>query len=450
MNRPNRSHQVAIAAILLFFTGLGLLRHLHQNGDDLSSSYIGCRLVAEGQEAHLFAHEPVFFDQEKDPAWIRSAVAGSFSEGGRLHPYVQTPLWAWSLQPLCEHTSFPFFSRIFVLLIMVCLSATVWLAARYWTMHLFNPAWIALVCVGLYRTQPLRYALFLIQTHVLFLFLAVVAVILAKRDKPVVAGILLALAAAVKITPGFLVVYWLFAGRRKAALSFIVSSAVLLLGTIFAVGQPTMLAYLHEVQWLSNVGLVSFNNQSLAAVWMGHHASHSELFHWRIYQVPVFLKVAGIALSFAASIFGGLIDRESKSADLAPYGAAICMIGTTLAAPIAWSHYFLLLLLPTMFLLDRAIDDYAERSFRLVAAWLILLAAIVVLNLYPVSFQDTLQGFRSWSIVRSQFDSALVALIALVSLRFAPGAAKWNASDAGRLMGRRPEMAPEDIVYVPR
>ena len=133
MKVPTRSRQLAVAAVLLLFSLFGIGRHLHAIGDDLSSSYIGCRLVAEGQSTHLFAHDSKLFNVENDPAWIDSAEAGSFPEDGMLHPYVQTPLWAWSLRPLCEHTTFPQFSRIFVVLFMLATSATIWLVARYWT-----------------------------------------------------------------------------------------------------------------------------------------------------------------------------------------------------------------------------------------------------------------------------------------------------------------------------
>ncbi len=419
MTSPSRPRQIAVFAVLLVFTVFGTVRHLDVTGQDLSSSYFGCRIIAEGQSPHLFAHDAVNFSLEKDPVWIAIAKKVNFAPLGLLHPYVQTPLWGWSLEPVCERTNFTQFCQIFVLIFMLTTTGTIWLTARYWTAHLFHPGWLAIIYAAFYLTEPFKYAIFLVQTHMLFAFLSVAAVILARRGHGIPAGILLALAASVKITPGFLVIYWLTTRQWKASVSFVVASLALVAATFAAVGSASVLAYVHEIQWLSGVLLVAFNNQSIAAVWMTHHYPLSELYKWHIYALPTSLKLVGTLLCLVTPILGGLIDRRSPFGRRPPYGAVFTMLATTLCTPIAWSHYFILLIVPAMLILDRAVEDYREQRFQPVAVWLGTLAAIYALNIYPLfSYGTVLENHQYWSLPHSQFDSGLIALAALLLLRF--------------------------------
>ncbi len=419
MPKPSRRTHLAVLAVLLAFAVLGFVRHIGVVAPDLSSSYVGCRLVADGESAHLFAHDSILFNAELDPAWLATAQHAHFAPLSLLHPYVQTPLWAWSLRPLCEHTDFPHFSLVFIALFLLATCATLWLAARFWSTHLFHPVWIAILCAAFSRTEPFKYALALVQTHILFLFLAVAAIILARRGHPIAAGILLALAASVKITPGFLVLYWLTTRQWRASISFLAASFALLALTVAATGPTVFLAYLAELRWLSSVLLVAFNNQSLAAAWMSHRLP-AEFFTWRIYPMPAGLKLAGTLLCLAAPVVGGLLDRNVPNGTRPPYGAVFTMLACTLFTPIAWNHYYILLILPAIFLLDRSVDEFAARRRPHATLWLALLAVIVALNLYPIAFGAVLQVFKSFSILHSQFYSGLLALLALLLLRYIP------------------------------
>ena len=419
MVRYPRNYQLAVLAVLSVFAAVMIGRHWDVAGTDLSSSYVGCRILANHQGTHLFAHDDDLFNVEEDPVWVATAERTNFAPIEDLHPYVQTPLWAWSLQPLCTHTDFPEFDHIFLVAFMLSISALIWLCARYWTRRLYHPLWIALLCAGYSRTEPFKYAISLVQTHILFLLLAVAALLLARRGHPILAGVLLALTASVKITPGFLLLYWLTSRQWKAAFSFLAASAALVVGAIAAVGTATFLAYLHELQWVSGVLLVAFNNQSLAATWMSGRVP-SDPFVWQIYSLPPTLKFVGTLLCLAAPVFGGWLDWRSGSPAEPPYGAIFTLLATTLCTPIAWNHYFILLILPAMFLMERAAEDFGQRQFGPAVLWLTLFAAIVLLNLYPVSFGAVLMVFKAWSIERSQFYAGLLALVALLLLRRVP------------------------------
>ena len=406
----SRNKQPLILLVLFLFTAFWVAHHLNVVGDDLSSSYFGCQIVAHGEGTHLYSHDPVLFDVVGDPLWTATAhQAGYF---GLLHPYVQTPLWAYSLRPLCTSLRYSAFNKLFLVLAMLSFAATIWLVARYWAPRLFHPGWIALICAMLFLAYPFRYAILLTQTHIFFVLLTILALILARRQHIVLAGLCLALAAAVKITPGFLLLYWLMTRQRKAALSFVLWSVLLVCITVLGAGLPLTLAYVRELSATSKVLLVSYNNQSFVAWWMGHFYPHSETLAWRIHQIPTLVRDLSLALSLAVTLVGGWIDRAATGRTYlrlgSPYGAAIAMMGATMFAPIAWTHYYILLLVPAMMMLNAYLE---ERSPILLGT----LVAILLLNLDPHLFRGALHLDRI-PMIRDQFYSGILAVGGLLYL----------------------------------
>ena len=403
--------------LVLAFAILGTLRFAHGRGDDLSASYVGCRLLASGQASALFDHSPTDFAAVQDPAW--TAIARAAGMGGMLHPYVQTPLWVFALQPLCTRLAFGRFLDIFVLLALLALGGIVLLVTRHWATSLREAGAVACVLAALWFTEPFRYGMFLAQNHALFLFLAVLALVWAERGRPEAAGVARGRAAPGKLTPGLRVIYWLFTGRRRAAIVFVAAMIVLAGLTALSVGTSLALAYARELSRLSDVLLVAYNNQSLAATWAGRHAAASEILAWRMQPLPQGLKLASLAL--LATVAGGLLDRGRSAMPpvAAPLGAVLSMVATTLFTPIAWSHYYVVLVIPALLLLDAGV--------RRRLAWPFLLsAAIFALNVAPLS-----GGRGPGLLLRGQFASGLLALAGLLAVALLPrreaGSGGWLA-----------------------
>jgi uncharacterized membrane protein len=349
-----------------------------------------------------------------DPVWYQVGLQTGITPLTRLHPYVQTPLWAYSLQPLCRSMNFSSFNWFFTALLALCSAALVWITARWWCPRLFHPLWIAVICVATQISEPMRYAEFLTQTHMIFILLTVAALMLAGRDRPVWAGLLLALAAAVKITPAFLLIYWLTSRRWKAAASFISFSLILLLLGLLVTGPQIFAAFLHELKWFSNILLVAFNNQSLAAWWMSTRVDPKEISAWHIMHLPRGVKLVSLLLLIFSTCVGGLLDLRNRKRrpDLPPYGGVFALVGATMFTPLAWTHYYILLIVPLMLLLDA----WLARRFSML---LITAAAAYALNVYPLAARVATDGRVSRiTLFRSQFYSGWVVLAGLVLLAF--------------------------------
>jgi len=391
------AHRVGL---YLAFAAFSLFYFLNSPGDDLSSSYIGCRLLANGSSAHLYDFNPELFHVVDTSAWISTAENAHYS--GFLHPYVQTPLWAWGLTPLCGHLPFSAFSNVFLCVALLSLIVTIETVARTWAPTFLRPLPLAILLVAVAMSTPFQYAMWLVQTHALFLMLTVLALHFAERDRPIQAGAALALACAVKITPGFLLVYWLIGGRRRAALWFVVGSLTIAAFTVAAVGFDLTLDYVQSMRRVSNVLLVSFNNQSVTAFLAYSQSMFSELNNWRILPLTPALKAVSAVTSVGSVAFAGWMSRKRE---LTGATVALALIGVTVFSPIAWTHYFLCVI-PAVMILTNA------------GGVLPVAVAITtfILNSTPIAIDPVAPQIGSLTVVRSHFISAII-LMTVLALR---------------------------------
>jgi Glycosyltransferase family 87 len=257
----------------------------------------------------------------------------------------------------------------------------------------------------------MREAMLLTQTHAIFLLLSLAAILYARSGRPMLAGVLLAVAAAVKITPGAIVLYWLITRRNRAALSFVVSLLVLLGSTVAFAGHDITVAYLHSMSRVSNVLLLSANNQSLAA-WLMQDRYPAAALSFRSLLLPAGLKLVCLGLVALSAIAGGVCDRRLAALDasLPPYGAVFALVGATVFTPIAWSHYYLVLVVPLILLLD---DHLRRRSYVL----LLLCGSMVALASSPSLLRHV--GYMHLPVpplVRGQFYAGVLALTGMLLL----------------------------------
>lgn len=419
-SRPTDRPKVLAVFVVLFF--LGYAAYSHARGDDLSVSYLGCRLVAAGDTQHLYSYDPDTFSDvaPDDTAWQDQADATGFS--GYIHPYVQTPLWAWSLQPLCKHVDFAHFEAVFCGLCLFCFLASTWLIARFWTPDLLNPFALGVLLLLFSLSEPFRYAMILMQTHILYLLLTIAGLMLADFRRPVLAGALLALAAAVKITPGFLVIYWLLTRRYRAVVSTILCSAVLLFAAIFVTGRPLFTTFLADLHRISEVLLVSANNQSFAAWNMGRYFPNSQLNDLVIHELPRSLGLGSNLLVLLSVVAGGFMDRRAtgKARSMSfevrgsrPIGALFAIVGVTVFTPIAWTHYFIVLFPAVMLLLEEWHSLSGRLSRRSRTGLLAVILILCTLNFRPFAGDAMKEVPGLFGTVRPHFYSGVLCLIAL-------------------------------------
>ncbi len=400
-----------IALILALFSA-AVVTLDSSSGTDLSGEYLGCRLIQNGQTSHLYAYDPTSFNSISDPAWKAMAQTAGVPKSTLLTPFMKTPLWPYLLRPLCGRANFPTFNLIFRIILSVCLAALIWITGYFWAPRFFKPLWVMLFAAAWLRADPLREAVQLTQTHIIFLLLTFLALLWARSGRPVRAGISLAAAAAAKITPGAIIFYWLMMKQKKAALSFVVCSIALVALTVLAVGRITTTDYIHSMSRVSNILVLSEGNQSLAAWWMANFFLKKEALSFRALPLPAALKVICLGLVIASTIVGGFCDRRlaKRSPGIPPYGAVFALLGATVFTPIAWAHYYVILIVPLILLLD---EYLLRRSY----AVLLLLGAIFVLaNVRLLVRHAGYMHLPAPNIVWGPFYAGVLAMAAMLLL----------------------------------
>ena len=401
---------VLVLAGLWLSVMLGLF--WHSPSDDLSATYMGASLLAEGLGDHLYAHHPIQFHIVDDPVWHQIAAERGFD--GFLHPYVQTPLWAWLLRPSVTALAFPAFSRFFLVLHLLSVLAVIVLAGRLWNRGLLRPGPIAATLVLLTLGEPLQYALFLGQTHMLFLAVALGGLLCTERGRPLLGGTLVAVAAAIKPTFGALVVWWIFSRQWRAVLGFCLASVGAILATLAAVGPPLFLEYLRNLERISDSVLVAFNSQSFLAA-LHRMGGNAEVFSWEMHPVSSWLGALNNTAGVAALAGLGWVTRRGQRRGAAMGGVAcagLVLLGT-LFAPLSWSHYYLVLLLPWFVILGSPIGSTRT-------AWLGLLTT-VLLSAQPIAVGSIQPG--SGLVVSSHLLGGLLTLALLLVAGRSIGAA---------------------------
>jgi hypothetical protein len=377
---------------------------------DLTAGYVAGRLVATGHESHIY--DQADHDTMHDPhsAWAQAAAAGGIRDGV-VTPYVQTPLYAWFVSGLAGRVDFAAFRHIFLILAAISSAALIFVSALQWAPALMHPLWQACLLAGFFFSVPNETAVALGQTHVHFLLLAVLAIIAAQRGRPMSAGALLALAATVKISPAWIAVTWLARGNWRAAASFAAFSAVLLALALLQAGSENTMTFLHGLRHAGHFVTLTFNNDSLASVLLWRELSATTAFNFVLLPMPLWVQLACFCALAASAVGAGVLDRRTPAGGM-EIGPVLTLIAATAFTPLAWNHYYIVLVVPLLVILDAA---------RLGAGWkwALVSIAVVVLNFPPLAF--TVHAPLWVVALRSQFWAAVMCMGALILLQLSKG-----------------------------
>jgi len=205
---------------------------------------------------------------------------------------------------------------------------------------------ILMIATLLLLCAPLLTQLFQGQLNGIIVLLAVLAWAADRREQYFLAGLLIGLAAGIKIVPAFLMLYWLMQRRWRALLGGAVGF-LLINGTAAALfGIDAFRTYIEVVVPSVSGYRSSWDNVSLSGLWY-------KLFFPREVervQALVYAPWLAIALSMLSqAAVAALVAWKCFVAKTRPqrdHALGLTVIGMLLVSPITWSHYFLILMLP--------------------------------------------------------------------------------------------------------
>lgn len=258
-----------------------------------------------------------------------------------VHP-PSSVLLALPLQGFAYPTAF----RIWNLVSLAALAASVWLVVRNLGIRL--SVWSAFPAVLLFSIcDPLFQQMLQGQLNLILLLLIVGVWTADRAGRPLLAGGLLGAAAAIKLFPAFLVLYFLARRDWRAVAASAASLLLITLVTFGLLGWESYATYLSDVLPVAATWKAAWNNASLAGFWHKLFAPgprNGELIP--LLASPA-LALAGTAVSVAVVLLllvpRVVRARTARARDLA-FGLTITAM--LLVSPVTWEHYFLLLLLP--------------------------------------------------------------------------------------------------------
>jgi hypothetical protein len=161
------------------------------------------------------------------------------------------------------------------------------------------------------------------------------------------AGVLLGLATAVKLFPGFLFLYFV-ARREWKAVVVGTLSVVLLTGlTAVVLGPSTYQAYVSEVLPEVDRFRSGWINASLAGFWTKLFDPATD--HERVqpvWRVPVLARLGWLLSALLIVGLVGWTAWQARTQEQRDRAFGLAVTGMLLVSPITWDHYFLLLVLP--------------------------------------------------------------------------------------------------------
>ncbi len=379
------------------------------NGGDLCRDFIDAQRLLHGQDPYA-----------------------PFASCGDLHHSPHPPLALLLVVPLAW---LPISAAAFVwdLLMLAALGGALWLA---WdALHpQIDARWLAVGLGTLVVWSPLLDTWLEAQIGPLVLLLLVLAWRARRRGQGDWAGAWLALATLIRVYPVLLFVYPLLRREWRVARGGVITGGVLTLLTLPLFGVPSYLRYLFieapgaSAEWVNDAHNVSWRGW-LGTAFVGSNTIHPALAAASLVG-PLF--ALGAVAMLAALVWRGWQGRSLPLGDARDDATWLLAIpAMLLVSPLAWPHYFTVLVLPWLVVLVGA----ARARQMTPAAWLVVVAiGLTELNAVGLRLLLPLPRLLAWPAGIFVFALPFYALLLT-------GAALWRMSD--QISGEMPKVLGE-------
>lgn len=348
--------------------------HNHQQTDDWSALWVAGLIAHGGDSDSLYQILPEDFARWYGPVWEHYS---RLVDGAAPHPFIHIPIVAYFLGALSTFMSYPFsvglltFLQGASLLLLVAGSYFLW-------MHKTLPTRYALPAVfATWLTPAAQMSAHIGQTTPL-IFAALVCGLAIARERPILAGALLGIAGAIKLTPLALVVPLLLYSRTRRTAAWMTGWAAAMFGSSLIGGTGVFAEWVRTLRWINSAAIVDKVNQGFSAVILLRSRNYDGEFFAPIdTNVPLWVawtpRLIGLLLIIALMWAAWLKPR---------YGFETLSIGflavATLTSNILWDHY-LLLAVPVLL----GIYAMTKPRFTPIQQWLLVAAALATAILYP-------------------------------------------------------------------
>jgi hypothetical protein len=266
--------------------------------------------------------------------------------------------------------------------------------------HFFHLFLIMLFALAAF---PTKFTLGMGQMNIVILFLIVLALFFAQKQKALHAGIALGLAASIKIFPFFFLLWFLYKKEYKAALfsigTFILLNALPILFLGFSIIKDY---YAGEFFTLAGWKNAEYYNQALSGFLLRLSIPSF------ILPILTFIILLGLLFFLVRQVSTKM---QSAEKTLLEWSTLLCI--WLITQPVAWQHYFVLLTLPFIVLGKKY---YEEKNFKFLGIVTLLYFA-VALNIKGTPNGGVLNPFLYSHLFLATFGVYLLLILRLHHLR---------------------------------
>ena len=335
-------------------------------GREISLDFLAIYLAAEafhlGQYDQIYPSLGQYFVFSSPGLWSELISEREFAEV-IPHPYIYPPLWAAVVSPLTDAISPEAFMRLGFWINPTLICASSLLSWRIANRDLGFGLWIAIGLILALTTFVGFAALQANQAQIFLSFIILLAFERALAGQNKLAGMLLALAAAIKIYPVLFILIWI-SGRNWVALrSFALTGTVLVLLSLMLGGielNQRFLATLSLISDTSTITNFSFNLSSYLSflqhpdLFGGNPAGLEEFSE--INQTYSFAKPTWVSVVNFIFLVCGLVLIWFRSTQIAIRDHPLIVwpalfILVSLTSPLSWSYHYLTVIFLTPALL---------------------------------------------------------------------------------------------------
>lgn len=358
MNRLLDKHDVAVAALILaVFSGAMIASMWGTWSIDMSAVWMAGRFAASGAFGEIYASSPGVLVPVEAPAW--QALLAEH-DGEAAAAFVYPPVWAFLAAPLAGLMDPLAFFNLTRVVTTFCFAASVLVAWRLVAAGRMRATAFAVLACGIaYATMPFQYAIFLNQPQLAVILLILLSFERYLAGRHVAAGVLLGVAAALKLSPILLVV--IFASERhwRAVVAAFATSGAFMLASFGMGGVALHLAFLEQLRLID--GLVPMSGHNLTFETVMHDfflplrliplegpllIGVDTLWVGVVSKVLLVVSVVAVLWATRAEEFGTRVRQR----------LFLLYIAAIFFGPLAWIHYYVLplLLLPGLALVARS------------------------------------------------------------------------------------------------
>ncbi|MCV2869560.1 DUF2029 domain-containing protein [Defluviimonas sp. WL0002] len=409
-----RANDLRLCYLLLaLWFALALIQHWNNPSSDLAPLYMAGHFLAEGRPDLVYAAPPAFFGGTPS-AW-EPTLAAMGNPWPHAFPYIYPPIWAKLMSFVTPHIGPVTFTKAVMALHAALMAAGVAVAARIARPAGMRPLIWVLISIALLETSVFsETALHFNQPQITVMFLTLLAFERLQAGRERTAGLLLGVAAAIKILPGVFLLLLLFERRWRAAATFALTVASLVALSFLLAGPALHADFLKAFDRIEGTLPAVPSNASVhvSILLLLEHAglvtlpltdAGAFLSREDFPALPLVTWGARLAFLAALALFARRLWPLEPRLRLAR-GLLVLSILIALFSPVGWLHYYVisLLLLPQLAVLAPP---------RIAALSLVVFGAISSSTLY---IQSVLSFGLDWTFMNISVAALWFAVLLLV------------------------------------